>query len=214
MVVTISPERIELPPGSEATLRYQTWTDYEALIASRRDDAAIKIRFNARTQEISIMAPLPAHGNRSRTLADLVTTLLRHQKRDWHGFDPVTLKRFQQAGAEPDACFYIQNWRAVLGKERIDLAQDPPPDLAIEMDLTSLTDLAVYQTLAIPELWIYRQGSLKIYQLTPQGYQERSVSPTFPTVDVKNLLPKYVERAWTAGSSVALREFENYLNDC
>jgi len=213
MVVTISPERIELPPGSEATLRYQTWTDYEALIASRRDDAAVKICFNARTQEIFIMSPLPAHGNRSRTLADLVTTLLRHQKRDWHGFDPVTLKRFQQAGAEPDACFYIQNWQAVLGKDRIDLEQDPPPDLAIEMDLTSLTDLEVYQTLAIPEVWIYRQGNLKIYQLAPEGYQACSISPTFPTVDVKNLLPKYVERAWIAGSSVALREFEQFLSN-
>jgi len=214
MVVTISPERIELPPGSEATLRYQTWTDYEALIASRRDDAAVKIRFNARTQEIAIMAPMAGHGRRIDILVDLVKALLRHQGRDWDSSHPITLRRFQQAGAEPDACFYIQNWQAVLGKERIDLAQDPPPDLAIEMDLTSLTDLAVYQTLAIPELWIYRQGTLKIYQLTPQGYQDCSISPTFPTVDVKNLLPKYVERAWTAGSSVALREFENYLNDC
>jgi Uma2 family endonuclease len=92
------------------------------------------------------MAPLAGHANRSRTLAELVTALLRHQNRDWHGFDPVTLKQLREAGAEPDACFYIENWQAILGKERIDLATDPPPDLAIEMDLTSLTDLAIYQT--------------------------------------------------------------------
>jgi Uma2 family endonuclease len=139
MVLTVSREQIQLPPGSEVTLRYQTWTDYEALLASRRDDAAVKIRFNAHTQEISLRAPLAGHGNRSRTLAELVTALLRHQNRDWHGFDPVTLKRLRQAGAEPDACFYIENWQAILGKERIDLATDPPPDLAIEMDLT-ITD--------------------------------------------------------------------------
>ena len=212
MVFALGPDRIELPPGGEVKLHYQTWSDYEAVLERRGDAAAVKICFNARTQEICIMAPLPAHGNRSRTLADLVTTLLRHQNRDWHGFDPVTLKRIQQVGAEPDACFYIQNWQAVLGKERIDLAQDPPPDLALEMDLTSLTDLDVYQTLGIPELWIYRQGSLNIYVLTPAGYEERSVSPTFPEVDVKNLLPQYVERAWMAGSSVALREFEQFLS--
>ncbi|NJN22841.1 MAG: Uma2 family endonuclease [Leptolyngbya sp. RL_3_1] len=208
MMLTISPEQIQLPPGSEVTLRYQTWADYETLLASRRDDAAIKIRFNAHTQAISLMAPLAGHGNRSRTLADLVTALLRHQNRDWHGFDPLTLKRLQAAGAEPDACFYIENWRAILGKDRIDLATD----LAIEMDLTSLTDLEIYQTLAVPEVWIYRQERLGVYGLTPTGYEDRLTSPTFPTVDVITLLPAYVERAWTAGSSVALREFERFLN--
>lgn len=211
VVITVNSDRIDLPPGSEVTLRYQTWTDYEALLESQRDHAAVKIRFNNYTQQISIMSPLPGHGNRSRTLADLVTVLLRYQGRDWHGFDPITLRRLREAGAEPDACFYIQNWQAVLGKDRIDLDQDPPPDLAIEMDLTSLTDLEIYRILAVPEVWIYRQGSLAIYVLMPEGYEDRPTSPTFPEVDVKNLLPGYVERAWLAGSSVALREFETFL---
>ena len=43
MVLTVSRDYIELPPGSEVTLHYQTWADYETLLASRRDDAAIKI---------------------------------------------------------------------------------------------------------------------------------------------------------------------------
>ena len=101
----------------------------------------------------------------------------------------MTLKRLKEAGAEPDACFYIQNWQAILGKERIDLSQDPPPDLAIEMDLTSLTDLDIYQILAVPEVWIYHQGSLKIHVLTADGYEERLTSPTFLDIDVKKLLP-------------------------
>jgi Uma2 family endonuclease len=211
MVLTISPEHIELPPGSEVTLRYQTWADYEALLGIRRDHAAIKVRFNAHTQEISIMAPLAGHGRRIDSLVDLVKALLRHQGRDWDSSHPVTLKRFQEAGAEPDACFYIEHWQAVLGKDRIDLSIDPPPDLVIEMDLTSLTDLDIYHMLSVPEVWIYRQGSLSIAVLTPEGYQDTSTSSIFPTVDVKQLLPLYVERAWLAGSSIALREFEEFL---
>ena len=117
----------------------------------------------------------------------------------------------QEAGAEPDACFYIQNWQALLGKERIDLSQDPPPDLAIEVDLISLTSLNIYRVLAVPELWIYRQGVLSIYVLELDEYQDSSTSPTFPDCDVKGILPKYVERAWNAGSSIALREFEASL---
>jgi Uma2 family endonuclease len=212
MVLTVSREYIQLPPGSEVTLHYQTWADYEALLASRRDDAAIKIRFNGHTQQIKLMAPMAGHGNRIDTLVDLVKALLRHQNRDWHSYDPVTLKKLREAGAEPDACFYIANWRAVLGKDRIDLTTDPPPDLAIEIDMTSLTDLAVYQTLAVPEVWIYRKGLLNIHGLTADGYEDCSNSPTFPSVDVKKLVPEYVEKAWADGSSVAMREFEQVLN--
>jgi len=154
---------------------------------------------------------MAGHGRRIDMLVDLVKALLRYQGRDWDSSHPVTLKRLQEAGAEPDACFYIENWRAVLGKDRIDLATDPPPDLAIEMDMTSLTDLEVYQTLEVPEVWIYRKQQLRIYVRMPEGYEERSTSPTFPSVDVQTLLPEYVERAWAAGSSVAQREFEQVL---
>jgi Uma2 family endonuclease len=213
MALTVSRDYIQLPPGSEVTLHYQTWADYEALLASRREDAAIKIRFNGHTQQIKLMSPMAGHGNRVDTLVDLVKALLRHQKRDWHSYDPVTLKKLQEAGAEPDACFYIENWQAVLGRDRIDLATDPPPDLAIEIDMTSVTDLEVYQTLKIPEVWIYRKQSLSIHELTPEGYGDRPTSTIFPTVDVKALMPQYVERAWEAGSSVALREFEERLHN-
>ncbi len=212
MVLTISQEYIQLPPGSEVRLHEQTWADYEALLTSRREDAAIKIRFNGHRQQITLMAPMAGHGRRIDMLVDLVKALLRHQSRDWDSSHPVTLKRRQEAGAEPDACFYIENWQAVLGKDRIDLTTDPPPDLVIEMDMTSLTDLEVYQALAVPEVWVYRQKHLSIYVLTAEGYENRPSSPTFPSVKVKHLLPKYVERAWAAGSSVAMREFEQVLN--
>lgn len=69
----------------------------------------------------------------------------------------------------------------------------------------------VYRALAVPELWIYREGVLSIYLLTSTSYKEASTSPTFPDFDVKEILPKYIERAWSAGSSVALREFETFL---
>ncbi len=139
MYLTITQDGIDLSPGAEVILRQQTWADYERLIEMRQDNAGIKIRFDARTQEIRMMAPLPKHGKRSATLSDLVKSLLNYQARNWEGYEPVTLQRFQQKGLEPDYCFYIQNRLAILGKERIDLESDPPPDLAIEVDLTSFT---------------------------------------------------------------------------
>lgn len=40
-------------------------------------------------------------------------------------------------GFEPDSYFYIRNAASVRGKKRIDLSTDPPPDLVIEIDITS-----------------------------------------------------------------------------
>ncbi|OKH28362.1 Uma2 family endonuclease [Chroogloeocystis siderophila] len=213
MDLTVTKDSIDLPPGAEVILRHQTWSDYQALLASRQDKAAIKIYFDATTHELRIMAPLPEHSKKSDTLSDLVKSLLRHLKHDWEGFDPLTLKRFEQKGLEPDACFYIQNREAILGKERIDLESDPPPDLALEIDLTSSTKPEDYTAIGVPELWIYRNQTLNIYLFDGQHYQESSKSSLFPTIPVKELIPVYVERAWNAGSSVALREFENILRE-
>lgn len=208
MLITVNPETLSLSPGSEIILRHQTWEDYEELLAIRSNKKLPKLYFNAQHQEISLMSPLPSHGNRIDTLRDLVKSLLRFQQKDWQSFDPITLKQFKQAGVEPDACFYIANYQAILGKERIDLSVDPPPDLAIEVDFTSLTNLEAYQSIKIPELWIYHAGVLKIYLYKNESYQESCQSLLFSDWDVKFILPKYVELAWNQGSSLALRQFE------
>jgi Uma2 family endonuclease len=145
------------------------------------------------------------------TVANLVQVLLRHTGKDWEGFDPITLKRLGEVGLEPDRCFYIQNRLAILGVERIDLERHPPPDLAIEVDATSATLIEDYEALRIPEVWIYREKTLYIYVLEGGHDVESESSPTFPGLLVREWIPQHVERAWRAGSSVALREFEGLL---
>ncbi len=208
MLITVNPETLSLSPGSEIVFRHQTWDDYEELLAIRKDNKLPKLYFNAQNQEIGLMSPLPSHANRIDTLRDLVKSLLRFQQKDWQSFDPITLKQLKQAGVEPDTCFYIANYQAILGKERIDLSTDPPPDLAIEVDLTSLTNLEAYKPIKIPELWIYNSGVLKIYLFVNENYQESHQSLLFGDWDIKSIFPKYVELAWTQGSSLALRQFE------
>jgi Uma2 family endonuclease len=71
------------------------------------------------------MSPLPGHGKNADMLADLVKALLRHQGKDWEAFTPITLKRVDRQGVEPDYCFYIQNRDRILGKERVILSVFP-----------------------------------------------------------------------------------------
>ena len=208
MLISVEEDRLMLSPGNEVIFPHQTWQDYEQLLNLRQEKNFPKLYFNAKTQEIRLMSPLPSHGKRVDTLSDLVKILLHQKGQDWECFDPITLKMPFKAGLEPDKCFYIDNRQAILGKERIDLTVDPPPDLAIEVDFTSRTDVVPYELLKIPELWIYRQESLRIYLLEGETYQESEKSRLFPDINIKKILPYYVELAWNQGSSVALRQFE------
>lgn len=204
----ITEDTISLSPGDELILRFRTWQDYEQLLKRREDKAGLRIRYNSKTQEIRIMSPLPRHAKNADLLADLVKALLRQAGKDWDAFTPVTLKRINQQGIEPDYCFYIDNRDRILGKERIDLETDPAPDLAIEIDLTCTTKPEDYQAIAPLELWVYRQSQLFIYQFESQQYRESEISRWFPNYDLKRLVPQYIDRGWQIGSSVALREFE------
>nr|WP_199295560.1 Uma2 family endonuclease [Cyanobacterium aponinum] len=213
MLITVDENTLILEAGKEVIFPHQTWDDYEQLLEIRQERILPKLSFNAITQEIRLMSPLPSHGKRVNILGDLVKTLLNHQGKDWEGFDPITLKMPLKVGLEPDTCFYIDNREAILGKERIDLTVDPPPDLAIEVDFTSITDIKAYELLKIPELWIYRQEILIIYIWKKEGYLDSDKSRLFPDIDVKNILPNYVELAWKQGSSIALRQFSQNLID-
>lgn len=74
------------------------------------------------------------------------------------------------SGIEPECCFYIQNWRAVVGKNRIDWQNDPPPDLVIEVDITSYTDINDYLPYRVPEVWLLKNNELFIYRLQGEIY--------------------------------------------
>ncbi|NET48558.1 MAG: Uma2 family endonuclease, partial [Merismopedia sp. SIO2A8] len=160
MIPTITPNKIDIPPGGSVILQGQIWDDYETLLATRHPSSSLKLSFSASTQEIRVMSPLPKHAHGSAILVDLVKALLRFHKLDWQDFDPLTLKKLKQKGLEPDHCFYIQHYQAILGRRTIDLAADPPPDLALEVDLTSFSSIDEYESIGIPELWIYRSRTL------------------------------------------------------
>lgn len=208
---TITEDKIELAPGDELILRCRTWEDYENLLAIRHDKAGLRIKYSSLTGEIRVMSPLPGHGKNVDMLADFVKALLRNKSQDWEAFTPITLKYSNLQGAEPDYCFYIENRQRILGKERIDLQNDPSPDLAIEVDLTSMTKPEDYQIIAPAELWIYRRNGLLIYQFYKKQYRESQTSYIFPDFDAKTLIPQYVDRGWQVGSSDAAKEFKDFL---
>jgi len=83
------------------------------------------------------------------------------------------------------------------GIRKFDFTIDPPPYLAIEIDLTSKTKLDVYQAIAVPELWIYKDKTLKIYLLNDNdGYTEAEFSPIFSNIPIREIIPHFIKQVF------------------
>ncbi|MEO1401778.1 MAG: Uma2 family endonuclease [Cyanobacteria bacterium J06635_1] len=209
MYAVVSPEKIQLPPGTVMRLP-GTWQDYQAIAQQRGDKSIPRVKY--RDGEILLMAPLPVHGRDSHILSQVVTVLLDHLDQDYEAFTPVTIELPEEGGIEPDYCFYIDNWQAAAGKERINWQVDPPPDLVIEIDVTSFTAAEDYAPYKIPEVWLWKKKTLKMYTLKPDGgYEECSDSRYFPGFDLRDLVSRCFQTAYSHSTSTAIRELRQSL---
>ncbi len=154
-------KQIIVQPGNQLQLKDITWQMFETILAELGENRSSRLSYSNGTLEI--MVPLPEHEIGKVLIGDLVKILLEELDIEFWSLGSTTLKNSKMAqGLEADDCFYIQNEAAVRGKSRIDLATDPPPDLAIEIDITSRTQLNNYEALGVPELWRYNGHNLQI----------------------------------------------------
>lgn len=203
---------IDLSPGSHLLLEHVTWEQYETLLADLGEERRVP-RINYCNGILEVMSPLPAHERPHRIIADIVKALLDAQGRDWEDFGSTTFKKPNKAGLEPDTCFYIQNAEQVRSLMRMDMAKNPPPDLAIEADVTSKTTLETYATLQVPEVWIYDRERLTIYLLQGDEYQTRLNSRVFPNFSIATEIPELVQTAIATGTSTMLRNLRRRLRN-
>ena len=209
-VIKLPIKTIDLSPGSHLLIADVTWDQYEALLADLGEERRVP-RINYCNGTLEIMSPLPAHERPHRIIAYIVTTILDAQGRAWEDFGSTTFKKAKQAALEPDTCFYIQNAERVRGLMRMNMATDPPPDLAIEADVTSKTTLEAYATLQVPEVWIYENSKLNIQLLQVGGYEASDQSRVFPSLPVGELIPRLVAQAFQVGTSTMLRDLRQRL---
>ncbi|MGL5058847.1 MAG: Uma2 family endonuclease [Microcoleus sp.] len=210
MFALVSPEKIQLPPGSVVRLP-ATWQEYQSLY-SRRGDGSIP-RLKYRNGEVLLMSPLPVHGKDANLIADIVKAILDWDGREYDAFTPVTMTLPEESGIEPDYCFYINNWQAVRGKKRIDWQNDPPPDLVIEIDVTSYSDVQDYLPYRVPEIWLFKKQQLLIYLLQGTKYQLQTESFYFPKIDLISTIARCIEIAYDRNTSAAIRDLKQRLGE-
>lgn len=193
-------------------LQNVSWQEFETILAELGECRSSRLAYYRGTLEI--VAPLPKHEQAKVVIADLLKVLLDELDMDWEPLGSTTFKREDmESGIEPDDCFYIQNHALMIGKERLDLSVDPPPDLALEIDITSKTQLNAYEALRVPEIWRYEKGRLQINVLQDGKYIESQTSLTFPTFPVIEGISQFLEMSRTAGTRPALRAFRQWVRE-
>lgn len=190
-----------------------SWQTYTAMLHEMGEQRATRLSYIDGILEI--MTPLGEHENTNRFVERLIHVLAEEMNLNIRSFGSLTLKRENmKRGAEPDSCYYIQNEPRVRNKRDIDLNIDPPPDLVIEIDITSssIDKRPIYAALRVPEIWLYDGRSLQILVLSEHDsiYNPTPQSPTFRLLDPK-LVPQLIAQSLIDGETTTLRTFRTWV---
>ncbi len=206
MTATLIPSQ-----SSGILLKNISWKTYESLVNELAQQGGIRLTYDRGNLEI--MTPSAPHEGSKKILGRFVESVSEELNVEIRSLGSLTCRREDLArGLEPDQCYYIQNENVVWDKEQIDLNQDPPPDLVVEIDVTSssIDRLSLYASLGVPEVWRYDGNRLIIYQLEAQEYVERTVSPTFPFLSQVEML-RFLELRSTTKENALIRLFREWV---
>jgi Uma2 family endonuclease len=168
------------------------WQTYRAIADDLEAQPSKRLTYDNGLLEIRM--PSDLHENYKKILGRIVEALTETLGMEILSLGSMTCDREDLArGLEPDQCYYIQNETQVWGKNKINLQVDPPPDLAIEIDITSssLNRFAIYAKLGVPEVWRYDGQVITIHHLVSDRYvlSDRSIAfPLLRTGDLQNFL--------------------------
>jgi Uma2 family endonuclease len=200
-----------LPMDSAIILPRVPWAEFEFVAAALGDRRDVRLSYHRGRLEITM--PSPEHEEYADLIQDLTRSLVRELGLRLESRGTALLKReLRETGAQPDGCFYIQNAEKTIGKRTLDLSIDPPPDVVVEVDLSSpsLTKFPIYAALGVPEIWRYDGEFFEIHYLVGQEYVEAPASLAFPflTADV---MAEMIEQSKLTGQDEALDHFVQWV---
>jgi Uma2 family endonuclease len=187
-----------------------SWAFYERML---REVGNRPIRLNYDDGRLEVMSPLPEHELGKRAVGRLVEQLTLELNIPMASFGSTTFRRRdRRKGVEPDECYYLANEARMRGRKRLNLRRDPPPDLVVEMDVTSssVPREPIYAGLGVPELWRSNGRRVQCLHLIDQRYQPRKHSLCLPFLDPAELQP-FVAMCDVRGETAALLQFIKWV---
>ena len=210
-IVDLRADATEGPAAFGFRFSQVSWDDYEAMLRIVGDS---HIRVTYDRGELEVLSPPRPNQRPKKLLARMVETLTVVLGIPVASCGSWTIRRQdQRQGLEPDECYYIRNQPRIRGKRDLDLAVDPPPDLAIDVDPTgsSLDRQSIYAGLEVPGLWRLDDGKLSILELRPNGrYTETATSPNLPLLTLDRVA-RFLELAETMDETAWALSFIDWV---
>lgn len=200
-----------LPADAVVSFCGVSWEEYEELLRQVGESSGLRISFN--DGRLTIMTLGTEHENYARFVERLLTTLSLRRRLNIRFFGGATIKKVEvQKGVEPDACFYVQRADALGNRVELDFEKDPPPDIALEIDVhhDSMFKLAIYAALGVPEIWRYDGRELTIYLLEGDKYEVSGQSRALPLL-TSRVLTEHLARLREEGELGSLLAFDEWL---
>jgi Uma2 family endonuclease len=177
-------------------LRKATWQEYVDL----RDSAEFfRTRMTYDRGDLELMSPSKLHERVGYLIGRCIDVFTMKRNIAIQSCRTTTFRRKELLrGLEPDNCYYIQNEAVVRSRDEVDLRIDPPPDLVIEVDITSweLDRLAIYAALGVPEVWLWQNDRLQILALNRRAkYIETSESCSLSGFPVARVVEMIAQRS-------------------
>jgi Uma2 family endonuclease len=192
------------------TLQGISWHTYTRVLVELGDHQGSRLAYAPGVLEITMSSD--RHETQKKLLERMIETVTEELNLPVKSFGSTTLNRDDlEHGAEPDSCYYIQHVSQITGRQ-IDLATDPPPDLILEVDISSPSSrrMAIYQRLGVPEIWRYTEGSVQIYRLQAGEYVPYDTSPTLPVVSTATL-NHFLLQAETQDDTTFIRTWRQWI---
>lgn len=183
----IQPPQAETEDSQRFLFRNVNWAFYQDVGERLAERRAFVTYYKGRLEVVTVSL---LHERIVGLLTQIVRILAEETDTPLSGAGMATLQRVDlDEGAEPDSSFYTTHEGRMRGKEQIDLTIDPPPDLAIEVEVTRRLGQRknIYQDLGVPEVWVYGAGGLMILTREREGYVPADRSPTFPLLSPQEL---------------------------
>jgi Uma2 family endonuclease len=202
-----------LPSAAEElfTLDDVSWELYERM----RDEPGLRnIRMTYDEGRLVLMSPLPKHERLKRLIGRLVEAMSEERDIPIGSLGSTTWKRKQlRKGLEADECYYVQHEPQIRSRLDIDLRRDPPPDLAIEVEVTHhpVDRLEVYAKLKVPEVWNFDGRRIVFLGLGPENqYHPIDRSEAFPFLSPVEL-QRFIDKFGTIDETSVIREFRKWV---
>jgi len=205
-------EAIEtLPANSTLLLHEVSWAEYEDLLALLPDNPRFRLSYDQGILEIMTLSY--RHERLKSLFAHLLAVLAEELNLNLVGAGSTTFRLAGAArGTEPDDCYYIHQTERIAGRDIIDLATDPPPELVVEVDIShpSLDKFPIYASLRVPEIWRYDGNTLQFFCLIGERYTQTLESGLFPLLPAE-ALAGFVQQGNEHGIIPMMRAFRDWV---